>query len=165
MAPEILKEEIYTLKADIWSLGVVLFEMLFGYCPFESSSISQLINVIKDNELKIPKDINPISDECEKLIRKMLVKDQFKRIEWVDLFDFKIDEKGCITSGYKKDLGIEALERYFLLDIKGAGEYETGEKQAEPFGESKLERGAESDKLIFSHKELYREGNNLGSAK
>jgi serine/threonine protein kinase len=61
MAPEILKEEIYTLKADIWSLGVVLFEMLFGYCPFESSSISQLINVIKDTELKIPKETNPIS--------------------------------------------------------------------------------------------------------
>jgi serine/threonine protein kinase len=64
MAPEILKEEIYTLKADIWSLGVVLFEMLFGYCPFESSSISQLINVIKDTELRIPKEINPISNEC-----------------------------------------------------------------------------------------------------
>ncbi len=62
MAPEILKEEIYTLKADIWSLGVVLFEMLFGYCPFESSSISQLINVIKDTELKIPKETNPISE-------------------------------------------------------------------------------------------------------
>jgi len=54
MAPEILKEEIYTLKADIWSLGVVLFEMLFGYCPFESSSISQLINVIKETDLRIP---------------------------------------------------------------------------------------------------------------
>ena len=39
----------------------------------------------------------------------MLVKDQFKRIEWVDLFDFKIDEAGKIVSGYKKDLGIEAL--------------------------------------------------------
>jgi len=128
MAPEILKEEIYTLKADIWSLGVVLFEMLFGYCPFESSSISQLINVIKDTELKIPQDVNPVSEDCETLIRKMLVKDQFKRIEWVDLFDFKIDEKGHITSGYKKDLGIEALERYFLLDIKNVGEYEIGEK-------------------------------------
>jgi hypothetical protein len=39
----------------------------------------------------------------------MLVKDQFKRIEWVDLFEFKIDEEGRIISGYKKDLGIEAL--------------------------------------------------------
>jgi hypothetical protein len=47
--------------------------------------------VINETELKIPKDINPITAECEKLIRKMLVKDQFKRIEWVDLFDFKID--------------------------------------------------------------------------
>ena len=62
MAPEVLKEEIYTLKADIWSLGVVLFEMLFGYCPFESSSISNLINVIKDTDLRIPKEVNPISN-------------------------------------------------------------------------------------------------------
>ena len=36
----------------------------------------------------------------------MLVKDQFKRIEWVDLFDCNIDEYGQIVSGYKKDLGI-----------------------------------------------------------
>lgn len=109
MAPEILKQQIYTSKADIWSLGVVLYEMLFGYCPFESSSISQLINKLKEAEIVIPKDINPISEETEILIRKMLVKDQFKRIEWVDLFAFTIDEKGKITSGCKKQFAIENL--------------------------------------------------------
>ena len=59
----------------------------------------------------------------------MLVKDQFKRIEWVDLFDFKISEEGQIISGYKKDLGIEALEKYFLFDIKNVAEVEFGEKK------------------------------------
>lgn len=47
MAPEILNGQIYSNKADIWSIGVVLYEMLFGYCPFESSSIPKLIEVLK----------------------------------------------------------------------------------------------------------------------
>ena len=153
MAPEVLKEEIYTLKADIWSLGVVLFEMLFGYCPFESSSISQLINVIKDTDLRIPKEINPISNECETLIQKMLVKDQFKRIEWVDLFDFNIDEGGKVVSGYQKDLGIEALEKYFLYDVKND---DSLERKATGYNREEAEKPNlfQSDKLIFSHKDI-----------
>lgn len=35
MAPEVLRGEIYTVKADIWSLGVVVYEMAFGFCPFQ----------------------------------------------------------------------------------------------------------------------------------
>lgn len=46
MAPEVLKGERYTIKADIWSLGVVLYEMLFGVCPYRSNSIAMLIGTI-----------------------------------------------------------------------------------------------------------------------
>ena len=61
MAPEILKGENYNIKADIWSIGVVLFEMLFGYCPFSDKTIQLLIEKIKRNQLIITKHIQAIS--------------------------------------------------------------------------------------------------------
>ena len=40
MAPEILKGQEYTIKADIWSLGCVLYELLYGICPFEEKTMA-----------------------------------------------------------------------------------------------------------------------------
>lgn len=54
MAPEVLKAESYTSKADIWSLGVIIFEMLYGYCPFRSSSIAALTSKIETSPLEFP---------------------------------------------------------------------------------------------------------------
>ena len=61
MAPEVLKGEQYTIKADIWSLGVVLYEMIYGDCPFKSNSIAMLINTISKSEIIYPNQINTIS--------------------------------------------------------------------------------------------------------
>lgn len=54
MAPEVLKGETYNMKADIWSLGVVLFQMVFGKCPFESKSIAKLIKLLDEEDLVFP---------------------------------------------------------------------------------------------------------------
>lgn len=74
MAPEVLKGEPYTNKIDIWSLGAVLYEMLFGVCPFESKSIVELISTIRDTNLKFPLSRNNVSEQTQYLIRRMLVK-------------------------------------------------------------------------------------------
>ena len=34
MSPQSLKQNIYTVKSDIWSLGIILFEMLRGRAPW-----------------------------------------------------------------------------------------------------------------------------------
>ena len=47
MAPEVLKGNKYGTKADIWSLGVCLFECLFGKCPYEETSIGRLLTKIE----------------------------------------------------------------------------------------------------------------------
>jgi serine/threonine-protein kinase ULK/ATG1 len=80
-APEILKGDAYTMKADIWSLGAVLYQMLYGSSPFEERSIARLISSIDDTAVVFPSNIN-ISKKTEDLMRKMLVKDHFKRIGW-----------------------------------------------------------------------------------
>lgn len=94
MAPEVLKGEIYTVRADVWSLGVVLYEMLYGYCPYEESSIARLINLLDESQLSFNKEINGISPVLEDLIRRMLTKDQFRRITWDEIFSYRIGPEG-----------------------------------------------------------------------
>lgn len=36
MAPEVLRKDAYSFEADLWSLGVVMFELLCGYTPFQT---------------------------------------------------------------------------------------------------------------------------------
>lgn len=38
MAPQILKRESYTPKCDVWSVGVIYYEMLFGRLPWTGNS-------------------------------------------------------------------------------------------------------------------------------
>ena len=49
-----IKGEIYATKADIWSIGVVLYLLLFGHCPFEGKSVAKLIHKIEYEDLAFP---------------------------------------------------------------------------------------------------------------
>ena len=43
MSPEALQSNIYTTKNDIWSVGVIIYEMLHGKAPWNCTSEKQLI--------------------------------------------------------------------------------------------------------------------------
>ena len=49
MAPELLinKESSYNSKADLWSIGVVMYQLLFGKTPFEAKNYNDLKNKVK----------------------------------------------------------------------------------------------------------------------
>lgn len=86
MSPEIYNNLEYDLKSDLWSLGLVLFEMLSGYNYLYSNNITELISKIKDKDVP---NINNISFECSNLLLKLLTKNIDERIEWKDLFKHK----------------------------------------------------------------------------
>ena len=54
MAPEILAGKDYTNKADIWSIGVCFYELLFGKNPYTAKSIVDLLKKIKSTPFQVP---------------------------------------------------------------------------------------------------------------
>ena len=48
MAPEILLQESYNASVDLWSVGVILFECLFGRAPYSSRNMAELVDKIKN---------------------------------------------------------------------------------------------------------------------
>ncbi|KDO33981.1 NEK protein kinase [Saprolegnia parasitica CBS 223.65] len=46
MAPEIFEGKPYGLKADVWALGCILYELMAGRCPFRASSYPALVHKI-----------------------------------------------------------------------------------------------------------------------
>lgn len=87
MAPELLKGEMYTNKSDLWSLGVILYQLLFNRYPYYADTPYTLIERIESHPLSFPQ--SNISHECISLIYSLLTKDVSHRINWLKLFDHK----------------------------------------------------------------------------
>ncbi len=51
MSPEIVKKLNYNENVDIWSLGILLFEMVHGFTPFYADEISDIYNKIIKSDL------------------------------------------------------------------------------------------------------------------
>lgn len=58
MAPEILGGKNYNNKADIWSIGICFYELLFGKSPYTAKNIVELLQKIKNNPFKVPSNSN-----------------------------------------------------------------------------------------------------------
>ena len=87
MAPEILRYEKYDAKADLWSVGTVLHEMLVGKPPFRAANHVELLRKIEkgDDRIRFPEDI-VISDNMKKLIRSLLKRNPVERSSFEAFF-------------------------------------------------------------------------------
>lgn len=81
MAPEIIREEKYNEKVDIWSVGIVTYILLSGRPPFNGKVKQDIFNSILQNEVNF--DTCPIfqkvSEEAKDFIKLALTKDMNKR--------------------------------------------------------------------------------------
>jgi Nif-specific regulatory protein len=78
LAPEIIRGEKYTSQADLYSLGILVYESLFGKPPFHEEDAMDLAKSHLEKDVVIPEE-PPISIELRNLILRLLEKDPIDR--------------------------------------------------------------------------------------
>ena len=75
LSPELLRDEEVDQRTDVWSWGVVFYEMLTGKLPFQDDSSKKLIDSILNDETLLPSEMNiEIPVELDKIITRAMAK-------------------------------------------------------------------------------------------
>ena len=129
MSPEQLKDSKHIdYRADIYALGIILYEMLTKNIPYKASTLPELLMKILNDPIIPPKQYNPsISDGLENIIFKATAKEPFARFqtvdEFIDAFDKKNIQEELVTVGkyyawvYREKDVTEQFEKVNKADI------------------------------------------------
>ncbi|OMJ73953.1 hypothetical protein SteCoe_27264 [Stentor coeruleus] len=112
MAPELVQEMPYNHTADLWSLGVIIYELYVGQPPFYTTSIYTLINLIVKDPVKFPENMSP---DFKSFLKGLLNKAPQERLAWPELLDHpfvketeeEMAKRQLRTDKYLKWAGIE----------------------------------------------------------
>ena len=80
IAPEVIEGKTgHSYEVDIWSLGVIIYTLLIGKPPFETSNVKKTYSRIRTIAYSFPDHVQ-VSDRAKNMIKRMLVKEPNKRL-------------------------------------------------------------------------------------
>lgn len=110
ISPEQARGEITDEKADLYSVGVMLYEMLTGRLPFEADNAVSVAIMQMQSEAKLPRTVNAeVPEGLEQITMKAMQKDANKRYQ-------SAAEMLCDIDEFKRNPSIKFEYTYFVDD-------------------------------------------------
>ncbi|XP_008459815.2 serine/threonine-protein kinase ATG1a isoform X4 [Cucumis melo] len=112
MAPEIMNNQKYDAKADLWSVGAILFQLLTGKLPFTGSHPAQLFkNITESTELKFPKGaLEELHPDSVNLCRSLLRQNPVERLSFKEFFNHKFFQEPRSNKAVETTPVVQSLE-------------------------------------------------------
>ncbi|ORX57733.1 Pkinase-domain-containing protein [Piromyces finnis] len=82
IAPEVIKGDGHTSMVDWWTLGILIYEMIYSTTPFKGITRNETFNNILNKDVQFPETnrYSKISSHAKNLMKKLLIKDEYKRL-------------------------------------------------------------------------------------
>jgi len=119
MSPEQARSEDLDVRSDIFSFGVVLFEMATGKKPFTGTNVVMTLHAVMNSKPASPRSINPaVPVELEAIIGKAMEKDRNQRYKnatemKADLARLKKVTDPTLRSGLRQATGLHLVTHTF----------------------------------------------------
>ena len=127
-SPEMINYQGHTVMTDWWSLGILIYEMLYGFTPFFNLDKDRMYDLIINGSISFPEyytnnenneeenqiEYN-ISEEAKSLINKLLEKDPGKRLGREGLEEIK--KEPFFYGIYFDDISKKRYKALFIPDI------------------------------------------------
>ncbi|XP_062000742.1 serine/threonine-protein kinase TIO isoform X1 [Rosa rugosa] len=118
MAPELVREQPYNHTADLWSLGVILYELFVGQPPFYTNSVYALIRHIVKDPVKYPDNM---SSNFKNFLKGLLNKMPQNRLTWPALLEHPFVKETTEELEAREMRSATAAERGCVAAWRGEG--------------------------------------------
>ena len=161
MAPEIMMNLPYDDKSDLWSVGVMMYQLYYREIPYDGMTEVEILNKIKANiPYKQPEDL-----KFRDLLNRILVADPRNRISWDEYFNHPFFtgkelqmENPCQNQVFNSYCQIDKIE------YQNKDSYDTGIKESDFQVSFDIYGKSRSEELINKNKykiELLQKGDNI----
>jgi serine/threonine protein kinase len=115
MSPELCRGEIQDHRSDVYSLGILFFEMCTGQLPFRAKGMIEMATKHSSAPIPSANRLNPnIPEQLDKMLRKMMAKTPEQRYqataEIITLLDDLIFERRVARLGLVNSAGVGTIQ-------------------------------------------------------